>query len=267
MTPHPHPGLAAEAGGLRPAFDVRRVREDFPALHQQINGKPLIYLDSAATALKPQCVIDAIVGAYARDCANIHRGVHTLSQRATESYEGARDKTRALLGASKREEIVFVRGTSEAINLIAQSYARPRLEPGDEILITALEHHSNIVPWQMVCEQTGAKLVVAPITDEGDLELEQFEAKLSEKTRIVSAAHVSNALGTVLPIEAMTRLAHGVGAVVVVDGAQAIPHRAVDVQALGCDFYAFSAHKLYGPSGVGVLYGREALLEQMPPYQ
>jgi cysteine desulfurase / selenocysteine lyase len=251
----------------RPGFDVEAIRRDFPALQQLVYGKPLVYLDSAATALKPQAVIDAVTGVYARDCANIHRAVHLLSQRATEAYEGTRDRLRDFLGAAHREEILFVRGTTEAINLVAQSWARPRLGPGDEILITGLEHHSNIVPWQQVGEQTGARLVVVPIDDRGEPTLDAWRARLSARTRLVATAHVSNALGTVQPVAEIARLAHQVGAVVVIDGAQAAPHMAVDVQALGVDFYALSGHKLYGPTGAGVLWGRRELLEAMPPWQ
>ena len=252
--------------GSRSALDTERVRQDFPALHQEVHGKPLVYLDSAATALKPQAVIDACVGVYARDCATIHRGVHLLAQRATAAYEQVRYKVRALLGARHAGEIVFVRGTTEAINLVAQSFARPRLGAGDEILVTGLEHHANLVPWQMVCRQTGARLVAAPVTDRGEVTLEAFAACLSARTRVVAVAHVSNALGTVLPVRDMARLARARGATVVVDGAQGIVHQPVDVQDLGCDFYAFSGHKLYGPTGVGVLYGRTELLADMPPH-
>lgn len=250
-----------------PLFEPEKVREDFPALSQLVHGKPLVYLDSAATALKPQVVIDAVANVYARDCANIHRGVHTLSQRATESYEHARDLVQSFVNAPKREEIIFVRSTTEAINLVAQTYGRSVLRKGDEVLITELEHHSNIVPWQMVTEQTGAKLVVVPITDDGEVPLEEFKARLSDRTKLAAFAHVSNALGTVLPVVEMTRLAHEARAVVLIDGAQSVPHLRVDVQAIGCDFYAFSGHKLYGPTGVGILYGREEILDAMPPYQ
>jgi cysteine desulfurase/selenocysteine lyase len=243
------------------------LRSDFPALDQQVHGKPLVYLDSAATALKPQAVIDAVTEVYAHDCANIHRAVHLLSQRATASYEGARDKILGFLNGSSLREVILLRGTTEAINLVSQSYARPRLEEGDQILITGLEHHSNIVPWQLVCEQTGAELVVAPIEDDGDLLLSSVAERITERTRVVACAHISNALGTVLPVAEIAALAHEAGAVVVVDGAQSAPHVAVDVKALGCDFFAFSGHKLYGPSGAGVLWGREALLQEMPPWQ
>lgn len=249
------------------SFDAERVRGDFPALHQEVHGQPLVYLDSAATTLKPQVVIDAVDEVYARDCANIHRAVHLLSQRATARFEGAREKVRAFLNARKTSEIVFTRGTTESINLVAQSFGRPRLGEGDEVLVTELEHHSNIVPWQLLCQQTGAKLVVVPITDRGEVLLEAFETKLSKRTKIVAFAHVSNALGTVLPASEIIAMAHASGAVTVLDGAQAVSHVEADMQALDCDFYAFSGHKLYGPTGIGVLYGKERLLEEMPPYQ
>ena len=250
-----------------PSFDAERVRGDFPALHQEVHGQPLVYLDSAATTLKPQVVIDAVDEVYARDCANIHRAVHLLSQRATARFEGSREKVRAFLNARKTSEIVFTRGTTESINLVAQSFGRPRLGEGDEVLVTELEHHSNIVPWQLLCQQTGAKLVVVPITDRGEVLLEAFETKLSKRTKIVAFAHVSNALGTVLPASEIIAMAHASGAVTVLDGAQAVSHVEADMQALDCDFYAFSGHKLYGPTGIGVLYGKERLLEEMPPYQ
>jgi len=248
-------------------FDARRVRDDFPALHQEVQGKPLVYLDSAATTLKPQVVIDTVADVYARDCANIHRAVHLLSQRATARFEDAREKVRAFLNANDTNEVIFTRGTTESINLVAQSWARTFLREGDEVLITELEHHSNIVPWQIVCQQVGAELVVVPMTDRGEITREAFEEQLSPRTRLVAMAHVSNALGTVLPVEELIGLAHERGAVVLLDGAQAVSHVPVDVQALDCDFYAFSGHKLYGPTGIGVLYGRERLLEGMPPYQ
>ena len=248
-------------------FDVRRARKDFPALHQEVHGKPLVYLDSAATSLKPQSVIDAVTDVYARDCANIHRAVHLLSQRATARFEEAREKVRAFVNAAKTTEVVFTRGTTEAINLVAQSWGRAYLREGDEVLVTELEHHSNIVPWQILCQQTGATLVVVPMTDRGEVLREAFEEQLTERTRFVALAHVSNALGTVLPVAEVISLAHERGAVVLLDGAQAVSHVDVDVKALDCDFYAFSGHKLYGPSGIGVLYGKEQLLEGMPPYQ
>jgi cysteine desulfurase/selenocysteine lyase len=257
----------AAARPVTAALDLERIRAEFPALHQTERGRSLVYLDSAATALKPQSVIDAVVQVYARDCANIHRGVYQMSQRATAAYEGARDKVRELLGAASSREIIFTRGTTEGINLVAQSYARPRLTVGDEILLTGLEHHSNIVPWQLVCEQTGARLVVVPIEDDGSVPVASVRQRITERTRIVACAHVSNALGTVLPVPEIAASARDVGAVTVVDGAQSAPHQAIDVQALGCDFFALSSHKLYGPTGVGVLWGREALLEAMPPYQ
>ncbi len=254
-------------GVRRVALDVMRLRDDFPALHQDVHGKPLVYLDSAATSLKPQVVIDAVADVYGRDCANIHRAVHLLSQRATARYEEAREKVRELINANRTSEVIFTRGTTEAINLVAQSWGRTHIGEGDQVLLTELEHHSNIVPWQLVCEQTGAELVVVPMTDEGEITREAFVEKLSDRTKLVAISHVSNALGTVLPVEELTALAHERGAVVVVDGAQAVSHVEVDVAALDCDFYAFSGHKLYGPTGIGVLYGKEALLEAMPPYQ
>ena len=257
--------LIAEAP--TPAFDVLSVREDFPALHQDVHGKPLVYLDSAATSLKPQAVIDAVSEVYAKDCANIHRAVHLLSQRATARYEEARGKVQGFLNAATKTEVVFTRGTTEAINLVAHSFGRSAVREGDEILVTELEHHSNIVPWQILCQQTGAKLVVVPMTDRGEVLRDSFEEKLSDRTKLVAMAHVSNALGTVLPAAELIALAHARGAVVVLDGAQAVSHVEVDVQALDCDFYAFSGHKLYGPTGIGVLYGKERWLEGMPPYQ
>ena len=249
------------------SFDVQRVRRDFPALHQDVHGKSLVYLDSAATSLKPQSVIDAVSDVYARDCANIHRAVHLLSQRATARYEEAREKVRAFVNAASQSEVVFTRGTTEAINLVAQSWGRTYLREGEEVLVTELEHHSNIVPWQIVCQQTGAKLVVVPMTDHGEVPREAFEQQLSDRTRLVALAHVSNALGTVLPVSELIELAHERGALVLLDGAQAVSHVDVDMQALDCDFYAFSGHKLYGPTGIGALFGKERLLEGMPPYQ
>jgi cysteine desulfurase/selenocysteine lyase len=248
-------------------FDPQRVRRDFPILERTVNGKPLVYLDSAASAQQPFAVLRAVSDYQTHSHSNVHRGVHALSQAATEAYEGARERVRRFLNARSGKEIIFVRGTTEAINLVAQSYARPRLNPGDEILITALEHHANIVPWQLVCEQTGATLKVAPIDRRGELPIEELLALLSSRTRLVAIAHVSNALGTVLPVKRIIDAAHAHGAVVLVDGAQAIPHSRVDVRALGCDFYAFSGHKVYGPTGIGVLYAREELLSAMPPWQ
>lgn len=262
MTVAPQVTTASE-----PPFDVEAVRADFPAIHQEVHGQALVYLDSAATTLKPRAVIDAVDEVYARDCANIHRAVHLLSQRATARYERAREKVRAFLNARTSSEVIFTRGTTEAVNLVAQSYGRSRLAEDDEVLVTELEHHSNIVPWQLLCQQTGAKLVVVPITDRGEVLPEDFEAKLSERTKIAAFAHVSNALGTVLPAQELVRLAQAKGAITVIDGAQAVSHVDVDVRALDCDFYAFSGHKLYGPTGIGVLYGKERLLDAMPPYQ
>jgi cysteine desulfurase/selenocysteine lyase len=228
---------------------------------------PLVYLDNAATSQKPQAVIDAICDFYKADCANIHRGVHLLSERATASYEEARHKVQLFLNASDSREIIFVRGATEGINLVAQSFMRPRLAAGDEVLITAMEHHSNIVPWQMICEEKGARLRVAPIDDRGELILEEFERLLGPRTRFVSATHISNALGTVNPVRRMIEMAHARNVPVLLDGAQAAPHARVDVSALDCDFYVFSGHKVYGPTGIGVLYGKASLLESMPPYQ
>jgi len=250
-----------------PAFDVERVRRDFPILATRVHGHPLVYLDSAASSQRPWQVIRAVEDYERNSHANVHRGVHALSQAATSAFEGARERVRRFINAGSTREIIFTRGTTEGINLVAQAYARPRLGPGDEILITALEHHSNIVPWQMVCEQTGCALKVAPINRRGELEFEAFTQLLSPRTRLVGVAHVSNALGTVLPVKRIVEAAHAHGAVVLIDGAQAVPHSAVDVRALGADFYTFSSHKLYGPTGIGVLYGREALLEAMPPWQ
>jgi cysteine desulfurase/selenocysteine lyase len=250
-----------------PAFDVERVRRDFPILATRVHGHPLVYLDSAASSQRPWQVIRAVEDYERNSHANVHRGVHALSQAATSAFEGARERVRRFINAGSTREIIFTRGTTEGINLVAQAYARPRFGPGDEILITALEHHSNIVPWQMVCEQTGCALKVAPINRRGELEFEAFTQLLSPRTRLVGVAHVSNALGTVLPVKRIVEAAHAHGAVVLIDGAQALPHSAVDVRALGADFYTFSSHKLYGPTGIGVLYGREALLEAMPPWQ
>jgi cysteine desulfurase/selenocysteine lyase len=249
------------------AFDVEAARSQFPILTRLIHGKPLVYLDNGASAQRAQPVIDAVDDYERRHHANIHRGVHTLSQEATALYEGARDRIAAFINARSRNEIIFVRGTTEAINLVAQSYARPTLQPGDEVLITHLEHHANIVPWQMVCEQTGAKLVVAPMDDRGEVHLDAVVALMGPRTKILACAHVSNALGTILPVKRLIAAAKARGITTLVDGAQAISHMAVDVQDLGCDFYAFSSHKMYGPTGVGILYGRELLLDRMPPWQ
>ena len=249
------------------AFDAERLRRDFPILHQAVHDRPLVYLDNAATSQKPRQVMEALDHYYRFDNANIHRGVHTLSERATAAYEEARDKVQRFLNAADRREIVFVRGATEAINLVAQSYARPRLQPGDEILITEMEHHSNIVPWQLVCEQTGAVLKVVPIDETGELKLDEFHRLLNARTKLLAVVHVSNALGTINPVKEMVDVAHAQGVPVLLDGAQAVPHVAVDVQALDCDFYVFSGHKLYAPTGIGALYGKAALLEAMAPYQ
>jgi cysteine desulfurase / selenocysteine lyase len=248
-------------------FDAERARADFPILEQRVHGKPLVYLDNAATTQKPSAVIEALNHYYRFDNANIHRGVHSLSERATVGYEGARAKVREFINAASDKEIVFVRGTTEGINLVAATWGRANVRAGDEVLITAMEHHANIVPWQMLCEQAGAQLRVAPITDAGELMLEEFERLLSARTRLVAIAHCSNAIGTIVPVERVVERAHAAGALVLVDGAQAVAHLAVDVRALDCDFYAFSGHKLYGPTGIGVLYGKERWLEGMPPYQ
>ena len=242
-------------------------RRDFPALHQKISDHSLVYLDSAASSQQPESVIAAVAHYHRHDHANVHRGVHTLSHRATEAYEGARDSIRSFINASSREEIVLTSGTTESINLVAQSFCRPRLEEDDEILITHMEHHSNIVPWQLVCEQTGAKLVVAPIDKDGALDLDAFVALMTSRTRMVAVSHVSNALGTICPVDEIIVAAKERGIPVLLDGAQAVPHMAIDVQALGCDFYAFSGHKMFGPTGTGVLYGKETRLDAMPPYQ
>jgi cysteine desulfurase/selenocysteine lyase len=247
--------------------DLDRVRADFPALNQQISGHPLAYLDNGASTQKPSVVIEAVSAFYRKDYANVHRGIHTLSQRATDRYEGARVTVRDFLGADRHEEIIFTSGTTESINLVAQSYGRGRLGEGDEVLVSTLEHHSNIVPWQMVCEQTGARLRVIPINDSGELEMGRFEELLSEHTRIVAITHISNALGTVVPLKTIIDAAHRAGAIVLIDGAQAIAHLGVNVAELDCDFYAFSGHKVFGPTGVGVLYGKYDLLDAMPPYQ
>ena len=248
-------------------LEFARYRADFPILAERIHGKPLVYLDNGASSQRPAAVLDAERGYAEHMHANVHRGVHTLSQRATDAYEGARERVRLFLNARSAREIIFTRGTTEAINLVAQAYARPKLAPGDEILITWLEHHANIVPWQMVAAATGARLVVTPINRRGELELDAFKALLSERTRLVATAHVSNALGSVLPVREIVALAHARGVPVLLDGAQAVPHTAVDVRAMDCDFYAFSGHKMYGPTGIGVLYAREQLLEAMPPWQ
>lgn len=249
------------------SIDVSSIRSEFPVLHQQVYGKTLAYLDNAATTQKPQSVIDKISHYYERDNANIHRGVHALSERATAEYEAAREKLRALLNAASTREIVFVRGTTEAINLVATSWGGANIGKDDEVLISEMEHHSNIVPWQMLCERVGAKLKVLPINDDGELCMDQLDDLLSERTKLVGIVHLSNALGTINPIETIIEKAHQVGAKVLVDGAQALAHIEVDVQALDADFYVTSAHKMYGPTGIGLLYAKEAILETMPPYQ
>jgi cysteine desulfurase/selenocysteine lyase len=248
-------------------YDVEKVRGDFPILREKIHGKPLVYLDNAATTQKPQIVIDRLARYYERENANIHRGVHLLAERATEEYEAARKTAQDFLNAARVEEVIFVRGATEAINLVAQSYGRTHVGAGDEVLITGMEHHSNIVPWQMLCEEKKARLRVASINDRGELLLDEFEKLLGARTKVVAVTHVSNALGTINPIRQMIEMAHARKIPVLVDGAQAAPHLKVDVQALDCDFYAFSGHKVYGPTGIGVLYGKSTLLEAMPPYQ
>jgi len=263
------PGVASAGtrSAARERFDVDTIREDFPILRRTVYGRPLVYLDNAATSQKPRSVIDAVTRYYESENSNIHRGVHYLSELATREYEAGRGRVQRFLGAASPSEIIFVRGTTEAINLVAASYGRSKVEAGDEILITWLEHHSNIVPWQLLCEQQRARLVVVPIDDRGDLRMDEFDRLLSPRTKIVAVSHISNALGTINPIERIVRRAHENGAVVLVDGAQAAPHIAIDVQKMDCDFYAISGHKMYAPTGVGVLYGKEKLLEAMPPYQ
>jgi cysteine desulfurase/selenocysteine lyase len=256
--------VAPQAQG---AFDVQAVRKDFPLLNLKVHGKPLVYLDNGATSQKPQAVIDALHRYYTMENSNIHRGVHYLSERATAAYEAAREKIQRFVNAASPQEIIFVRGTTEAINLVVQSYGRTFLGEGDEIIISAMEHHSNIVPWQILCGQVGAKLRVIPINHDGELVLDEYRRLLNDKTKFVSITHVSNALGTVVPVKEVVRLAHERGIPVLLDGAQAAPHFKIDVRDIGCDFYAFSGHKLFGPTGVGILYGRSELLDSMPPYQ
>jgi cysteine desulfurase/selenocysteine lyase len=255
----------AEVAGM--LYDADRVWRDFPILRREVHGKPLVFLDSAASSQRPASVIAAVDRYETWSHANVHRGVHLLSQEATELFEQARETVRGFVNARSTREVIMTRGTTESINLVAQSYGRSRLKPGDEILLTALEHHANIVPWQLVAEQTGATIRVVPMDRRGVIDIAEVASRLSDRTRIVACAHVSNALGTVLPVREIVQLAHARGAVVLVDGAQAVPHQPVDLQALDCDFYAFSAHKIYGPTGVGVLVGRESLLEAMPPWQ
>ena len=248
-------------------FKVDSIRKDFPILAQTVNGKPLVYLDNAATSQKPQCVIDSLSNYYQTINSNVHRGVHTLSQLATDDYETARSKIRGLINAESDQEIIYTRGTTESINLVAYSFGSQNVESGDEIIISGMEHHSNIVPWQLLCEQKGAVLKIIPITDEGELDINQYESMLSNKTKLVAVVHQSNALGTINSVKEITEMAHAFGAVVLIDGAQSAPHMKVDVQDIGCDFFAFSGHKLYGPTGIGVLYGRTDLLNSMIPYQ
>jgi cysteine desulfurase/selenocysteine lyase len=259
---------ARQQKDVRPApLDVAAIRKDFPVLERVVHGRPLAYLDNAASSQRPRAVLEAMTRYYETTHANVHRGVHTLSQEATELFEGAREKARRFIGARSTKEIVFVRGTTEAINLVAQSFGRSRLGPGDEVVISWLEHHANIVPWQLLCQQTGATLKVAPITPRGEIDFDAYAALLSPRTKLVALAHVSNALGTVVPVQRFIQAARAYGIPVLLDGAQAVPHLKVDVQALDCDFYAFSSHKMCGPTGIGVLYGREALLREMPPWQ
>jgi len=248
-------------------LDVARIREDFPILGRQIHGKPLVYLDNAATTQKPNAVIGRITRYYTHENSNVHRGVHHLSEVATAAYEGARGTVKRFINAGSEKEIVFVRGTTEGINLVASSFGRTNVNAGDEILISAIEHHSNIVPWQMLCQERGATLRIIPVNDAGELLMDQVRAMLNERTRLLAVGHASNALGTINPIREIIELAHANGTTVLIDGAQGVPHLEVDVQDLDCDFYAFSSHKVYGPTGIGVLYGKEALLEAMPPYQ
>jgi len=259
--------MTAAASPPTAILDVATIRTDFPILQRSLHGKPLVYLDNAATTQKPQTVIDRLVRYYAEENANIHRGVHVLSVEATDAYDAARERVRRFLNAAEAREIVFVRGATEAINVVAATYGRTHVGAGDEVVISEMEHHSNIVPWQMLCEEKGAHLRVIPITDSGELRLDEYERLLTPRTRIVAVTHVSNALGTINPVELLVRVAHDRGIPVVIDGAQAVAHAPVDVQAIGCDFYAFSGHKVFGPTGIGVLYGRAPLLEAMPPYQ
>lgn len=247
--------------------EIDRIRADFPLLQQQVHGRPLVYLDNAATSQKPREVIEAVQRFYSFENANINRGIHYLSEEATRHYELAREKVRALLNAGDKREVIFVRGTTEAINLVAQCYGRPSLKEGDEILITEMEHHSNIVPWQILCEQTGARLRVTPVDQKGDLIIDEYESMIGERTKLVSVTHVSNVLGTINPVQQLVKIAHEKGVPVMIDGAQAVPHLPVNMQEIDCDFYCFSGHKLFGPTGIGVLYGKKELLEKMPPYQ
>lgn len=252
---------------VRDQLDVMRLRSEFPVLEREVHGKPLVYLDNAATAQRPNCVIEAMDDFYRHYNANVHRGVHQLSVEASEAFEGARESVRRLLNANSIREVVFTRGTTESINLVAQAFLRPRVKAGDEILITHMEHHSNIVPWQLLCEQTGAVLKVAPINDRGELLVDELAAMINERTRLIGIVHVSNALGTINPVAEVCRIARSHDVPVLIDGAQATPHMAVDVQALDCDFYCLSAHKMYGPTGIGALWAKESILEAMPPWQ
>ena len=247
-------------------FDVDRIRDDFPILKQRVNGNPLVYLDNGATSQKPQSVIDAIVEYYTTTNSNVHRGVHTMSQQATDGYEGARSKIRQFINAGKDEEIIFTRNTTEGLNLVAHSYGRQNIRSGDDIIVSNMEHHSNIVPWQMLCEENGANLKVVPIDDSGELVMDEYQKMLSSRTKLVSITHVSNALGTILPAKQIVDMAHAHGAPVLLDGAQAVPHMPVDMKELDCDFYVFSGHKLFGPTGIGILYGKEDYLNSMPPF-
>lgn len=266
MTPAANTALRPQAA-VQPDLDVYKVRADFPILSRKIHGKPLVYLDSAATTQKPQAVIDALIHYYTDENSNIHRGVHTLSEEATASYEESRATVQRFLNAADPREIIFVRGATEGINLVAQTWGRANIRTGDEIVISAMEHHSNIVPWQILCEQQGANLRIAPVNDAGELLLDEFEKLLGPKTKLVAMSHVSNALGTVNPVRKIVEAARRVNARVLLDGAQAVPHMPVDVRAIDCDFYAFSGHKIYAPTGIGILYGKAELLEAMPPYQ
>jgi cysteine desulfurase/selenocysteine lyase len=248
-------------------LNVEEIRKDFPILHRQVNGKPLVYFDNGATSQKPQQVIDVINRYYQHENSNIHRGIHTLSQEATDAYEKARTTVQQFINAKHHHEVIFTSGTTGSINLVASSFGKKHIHAGDEIIISTMEHHSNIVPWQMICEEKGAILKVIPISDKGELLMDEFEKLLSSKTKLVSITHVSNTLGTINPVKEIIKLAKAVGAAILIDGAQAVPHTKVDVQALDCDFYAFSAHKMFGPTGVGILYGKEAILNDLPPYQ
>ena len=259
--------LPHETRDAAPAYDVERVRDDFPILSRIVRGRPLVYLDNAATTQKPQQVIDRLVRYYTEENSNVHRGVHYLSEVATAAYEDARTTVKRFVGARSEKEIIFTRGTTESINLVAQTWGRKNVAAGDEVLITAIEHHSNIVPWQMLCDEKGATLRVVPVNDAGELVMDEYERMLSRRVKLVAVGHASNALGTINPVKEMTAMAHAHGALVLVDGAQGVPHMRVDVQDLDCDFYAFSGHKVYGPTGIGVLYGKEAILEAMPPWQ